>query len=80
MSQVGTKTKLQGLFRAMNAIAQIYRTRDAQVDMEAILGISAFDLNRALEIDPEFLNETAHEHDETVYSIALVEPDWMGKS
>lgn len=26
-----------------------------------------------MEIDPEFLNEDAHEHDETVYSIALVE-------
>lgn len=59
--------------RSMNAIAKIYRTRDAQVEMDSILGVSAFDLGNALKIDPEFLNETAHEHDETVASIALVE-------
>jgi G3E family GTPase len=41
--------------------------------MESILGVQAFDLNRALEIDPEFLNETVHEHDATVGSVALVE-------
>ncbi|NJP11970.1 MAG: GTP-binding protein [Leptolyngbyaceae cyanobacterium RU_5_1] len=65
--------RLEQRIRAMNAIAHIHRTRDAQVEMDAILGVSAFDLNRALEIDPDFLSETAHEHDETVYSIAIVE-------
>ena len=39
--------------------------------MDSILGVSAFDLDRALEIDPEFLGEDAHEHDESVGSIAL---------
>ncbi|WP_035984888.1 CobW family GTP-binding protein [Leptolyngbya sp. KIOST-1] len=66
-------TALEERIRGMNAIAKIYRTRDAQVEMDAILGVSAFDLGNALQIDPEFLNETAHEHDETVGSIALVE-------
>jgi G3E family GTPase len=64
---------LERRIRSMNAMAKIYRTQNAQVEMDAILGVSAFDLKRALSIDPEFLNETAHEHDETVYSIALVE-------
>jgi G3E family GTPase len=41
--------------------------------MDALLDVGAFDLNRALEIDPEFLSETAHEHDETVGSVAIVE-------
>jgi G3E family GTPase len=71
-----TEAELQVLeekIRAMNAIAKIYRTRDAQVEMDSILGVNAFDLGNALKIDPEFLNETAHEHDETVHSIALVE-------
>ncbi|MEO1523019.1 MAG: GTP-binding protein, partial [Cyanobacteria bacterium J06633_2] len=43
------------------------------VEMDAILGVNAFDLDRALEIDPEFLSEDAHEHDESVYSTAIVE-------
>jgi G3E family GTPase len=51
------------------------------------LGVKAFDLNRALEIDPEFLGENAHQHDETVGSVAIVESgaisekrlnDWLG--
>ena len=67
--------ELEQRIRGMNAIAKIYRTRDAQIEMDALLGVNAFDLNHALQIDPEFLNETAHEHDATVGSIALVELD-----
>ncbi|BAY86560.1 cobalamin synthesis protein/P47K [Calothrix parasitica NIES-267] len=65
--------ELENRIRGMNAIAKIHRTKDAQLEMDALLGVKAFDLNRALEIDPEFLGEDAHEHDESVYSIALVE-------
>ncbi|MBE9114092.1 GTP-binding protein [Nodosilinea sp. LEGE 07298] len=65
---------LEQRIRGMNAIATIHRTRDAEIAMDSILGVSAFDLGNALKIDPEFLNETAHEHDETVASIALTEP------
>jgi len=64
---------LEARIRAMNAMAKVYRTRDAAVEMETILGVNAFDLNRALEVDPQFLEEDAHEHDETVGSLALVE-------
>ena len=59
--------------RSMNVMVQIHRTRNAELAMDAVLGIGAFDLNRALDIDPEFLNETAHEHDETIGSVALAE-------
>ena len=65
--------ELERRIRSMNTLAKIYRTRNAELEMDALLGIGAFDLNRALEIDPEFLNETAHEHDETVGSVAIVE-------
>jgi len=65
--------ELENKIRGMNAIAKIYRTQNAELEMDALLGVKAFDLNRALEIDPEFLDEDAHEHDESVYSIALVE-------
>ena len=65
--------ELEQRIRSMNAIARIHRTRDSQIAMDALLGIRAFDLTNALHIDPEFLNDTAHEHDETVGSVALVE-------
>ena len=81
-------TELEQRIRGMNALAKIHRTRDAQIEMDALLGVSAFDLNNALQIDPDFLDETAHEHDETVGSVALVESGeldgdklntWMGE-
>jgi G3E family GTPase len=71
-----TPTELEALeqrIRSMNAMAKIYRTQDAQVEMDRILGVGAFDLGRALEIDPNFLGEDAHEHDETVSSVAIAE-------
>lgn len=66
--------KLETRIQAMNAIAKIYRTHNVELEMDALLGVGAFDLNRALEIDPKFLSETAHEHDQSVASVALVEP------
>ena len=65
--------ELELRIRGMNAMAKIYRTRNSELEMDALLGVKAFDLDRALEIDPDFLSEDAHEHDESVYSIALVE-------
>lgn len=65
--------ELERRIRAMNAMAKTYRTRHSELEMDSILGVNAFDLNRALEIDPQFLSEDAHEHDESVYSVALVE-------
>lgn len=65
--------ELERRIRGMNAMAKVYRTRNSELGMEALLGVKAFDLQRALEIDPQFLSEDAHEHDESVYSVALVE-------
>ncbi|WP_017655619.1 CobW family GTP-binding protein [Fortiea contorta] len=65
--------ELEQRIRGMNAIAKIYRTRNSELEMDALLGVGAFDLERALEIDPDFLGEDAHVHDESVYSVAFVE-------
>nr|WP_254658048.1 GTP-binding protein [Pleurocapsa sp. PCC 7327] len=65
--------ELERRISAMNAMAKIHRTQNAEVKMDALLGVKAFDLNRALEIDPNFLGEDAHEHDATVTSVAIVE-------
>lgn len=64
---------LEKRIRDMNAISKIYRTNNANISMDNLLGIRAFDLQQALEIDPNFLGEDAHQHDESVYSVAIVE-------
>jgi G3E family GTPase len=65
--------ELEQRIRSMNAMAKIHRTRNAEISMDDLLGVKAFDLQRALEIDPDFLGEEAHQHDETVGSVAIVE-------
>jgi G3E family GTPase len=64
--------ELELKIRSMNAIAKIYRTQNAVVDLDTIIGVGGFDLNNALTIDPDFLGEEAHVHDESVKSVALV--------
>ena len=57
--------------RGLNAIAKIQPTQNCRIDINFILGIGAFNLKNALTIDPQFLEEDAHEHDETVASVAI---------
>ncbi|MEM9153779.1 MAG: GTP-binding protein [Cyanobacteria bacterium P01_F01_bin.33] len=57
--------------RGMNAIARIERTQNCDIDLDKLLRVQAFDLKNALSIDPQFLDEDAHDHDESVYSIAI---------
>jgi G3E family GTPase len=64
---------LENRIQTINAFAKIYRTQNCDVAIDSILGVKAFDLKNALSIDPEFLSESAHDHDETVSSISLVE-------
>jgi G3E family GTPase len=76
---------LEVKIRTMNAIAKIYRTQSAEIDMSSILDVGAFDLSRALAIDPDFLgtdehhshDHNHHEHDQTVKSVAIVEQGAM---
>jgi G3E family GTPase len=47
--------RLEQRIRAINAAAKIYRTTDAEVEMERILDVGGFDLGRALATDAMFL-------------------------
>jgi G3E family GTPase len=48
--------------RKMNPMAKIYRTKDSAVDLAKVLHVGGFDLKRALELEPDFL-EADEEHD-----------------
>ncbi len=47
--------QLEARIRSMNSAAKVYRTKDAVVEMDKILDIGGFDLDRALEVDPQFM-------------------------
>ncbi len=47
--------KLEARIRGMNAAATIYRTRNAQIELDKVLNVGGFDIGRAIEIDPSFM-------------------------
>ena len=51
----GELEQLEARIRNMNAAAKIYRTENAVVEMDKILNVGGFDLDRALEVDPQFM-------------------------
>jgi G3E family GTPase len=65
---------LQGLeqrIRRMNSQARIFHTRKSRLPLDELLHIRAFDLQRALSIDPGFLGDQVHEHDAAVTSVGI---------
>jgi G3E family GTPase len=58
--------------RRLNPTAAIIRSQRCDVDIAALLDRGAFDLDRILEVEPDFLDEThEHEHDGHVSSLSL---------
>jgi len=62
---------LETRLREINKYAPIIKCEKADVAMENVLHIKAFELERVLEMDPEFLADGEHMHDETVYSVGF---------
>ncbi|NEH49783.1 GTP-binding protein [Rhizobium leguminosarum] len=54
-----------------NPLARIIRTSSCDVELADVLGIGAFDLKNILAIDPNILDEHAHEHDQTIGCVAI---------
>lgn len=52
--------KVESLVRAINPTARIHRTSRSEVDLREVLDRGAFDLKRALESDPHFLDDGDH--------------------
>ena len=46
---------LEKRIRGMNAVAKVYRTTHSVIEMDRILNVGGFDLDRALVTDPKFL-------------------------
>ncbi|MBI4563599.1 MAG: GTP-binding protein [Planctomycetes bacterium] len=60
--------------RGMNALAKIYRTRRAEIDLDKVFGVGAFDLSRKLDVAPDFLASNGGHHDPSIRSISIQEP------
>ncbi len=70
----GKRQAIEQRVRAINPMARLLTTRNADAPIDQLLGVGAFELERALSLDPGFLaEEHAHEHDDAVGSVAFVE-------
>ena len=54
---------VEARIRAMNPHALIHRTERCAIPLDRVLGRGAFDLDRILTLDPEFLDDDGHDHD-----------------
>lgn len=65
--------RLEPRIRALAAMAQVYRTRSAEIELSKILDIGAFDLSRRLEAEPGLLSAPDHDHASDIVSVSLRE-------
>ncbi|APR77641.1 Putative metal chaperone, involved in Zn homeostasis [Minicystis rosea] len=63
--------EVEARIRALNRFATVHRTQNAALPIDRVVDIGAFDLSRALTIDPKFLDDGSHEHDSTIGSVSL---------
>ena len=54
--------EVEARIRAINPYAVLHRTQKCAVELDAVLGRGAFDLERILEIEPAFLERDDHHH------------------
>lgn len=68
--------RVETLARELNPHAQIFRTSHSQANLKELLDMHAFDLDRKIEADPEFLNElrNRHHHDIESFSFEFERP------
>jgi G3E family GTPase len=55
--------EIEARIRGINPYAKLHRTQRAQIPLNEVLGQGAFDLERILDIEPEFLKADDHAHD-----------------
>jgi G3E family GTPase len=58
----GTLDGLERHLREVNALATIHRTTKAEIDIAKVLEVGGFNLDRATELNPHFLEPDAHHH------------------
>ena len=65
--------KIEARIRTINPEVPILRCTRSHVDWRSVIGVGAFDLDRVLDFEPEFLTDldAEHEHDPTVSSVSV---------
>jgi G3E family GTPase len=62
---------VEARIRAINPYARLHRTERCAIALDNVVNRNAFDIDRILSLEPDFLTEEHHDHDEDVTSISL---------
>ena len=65
--------EVERMIRTLNPFARIHYTEHSTIGLDKVFGVGAFDLDAKLEVDPTFLDDLEHEHDQSVGSFFLRE-------
>jgi G3E family GTPase len=63
--------RLEKRVRELNILAKVYRTKDASIPLDRILGMGAFDLSRRLEVSPGLMTADQHHQHSDIHSVSL---------
>ncbi len=55
-------SEVEARIRGINPYAKLHKTQRAEVSLDAVLGRNAFDLDRILDLEPDFLGGDDHDH------------------
>src|SRR5436190_3514513 len=55
-------TEVEARIRGINPYAKLHKTERAKIPLDAVLGRHAFDLDRIIELEPDFLGTDDHQH------------------
>ncbi len=69
--------KLEARIKSMNSMANIYRTKDAVIEMDRILNVGGFNLDRAMEVDPKFMEPEYPFEWSGIYELAAGTYEWV---
>jgi G3E family GTPase len=70
----GSLGVIEAHLQTLNPLAAIHRTERSVIAPQMVLDVGAFDVRNALNIDPALLEDSVHEHDADITSVALCEP------
>ena len=61
---------VEAKIRSINAYAKLHHTTKCDIALDQVMARGAFDLERILEIEPEFLGEDHHHHNDDIQSFS----------
>ena len=80
---LASEAELDGLekrIRDVNALAKIHRTTRAEIEISKVMDVGGFNLDRAMEVNPHFLEDGHHHHHSHISSVGIEsEGDCDGK-